>query len=245
MWLSRDPLEEDGGLNLYSSCWNDMVNAIDPDGLAAETVWDIINVGVGAAEFACSAASGNVLGMVVDGAALAYDTTATAVPFLPGGASMTVRIVRYGSKLKGAMYQAARRAGSEGNTKRVIRWLVAQGDHAHHLLPHSGPGIGGRGGARDYLIWLNKGGVGGSASFQVKKAMDDLRRRAKNAGFDLHSAENGVSLPGGFHLSSETLSLDYYRQVLDLFQNASTKAQFDAIAADLAETLMKRSGKLK
>ena len=32
-WLSRDPLNEQGGLNLYAYCSNDPVNAVDPLGL--------------------------------------------------------------------------------------------------------------------------------------------------------------------------------------------------------------------
>jgi RHS repeat-associated protein len=31
-WLNRDPIEEDGGLNLYAFCGNDGVNAVDPLG---------------------------------------------------------------------------------------------------------------------------------------------------------------------------------------------------------------------
>ncbi|MDD5263076.1 MAG: hypothetical protein PHD76_14630 [Methylacidiphilales bacterium] len=31
-WLSRDPIEERGGINLYGYCQNDSVNYVDPDG---------------------------------------------------------------------------------------------------------------------------------------------------------------------------------------------------------------------
>jgi hypothetical protein len=33
LWLNRDPLEEEGSLNLYAYCHNDGVNFFDPDGL--------------------------------------------------------------------------------------------------------------------------------------------------------------------------------------------------------------------
>lgn len=31
-WLNRDPIEEDGGLNLYGFCWNNPISRIDPNG---------------------------------------------------------------------------------------------------------------------------------------------------------------------------------------------------------------------
>jgi len=38
-WLSRDPIEEEGGLNLYGYVENNPVNAIDPDGLLTVNIW--------------------------------------------------------------------------------------------------------------------------------------------------------------------------------------------------------------
>jgi RHS repeat-associated protein len=35
-WLSRDPLQEEGGVNLYAFCGNDPVNGVDPLGLESE-----------------------------------------------------------------------------------------------------------------------------------------------------------------------------------------------------------------
>ncbi|MBR4171119.1 MAG: RHS repeat-associated core domain-containing protein [Kiritimatiellae bacterium] len=32
-WMSRDPIEENGGLNLYAICGNDAVNGVDPQGM--------------------------------------------------------------------------------------------------------------------------------------------------------------------------------------------------------------------
>lgn len=43
-WISRDSLEEEGGMNLYAYCWNDSLNWIDPDGEIA--IWGFV-VGVG------------------------------------------------------------------------------------------------------------------------------------------------------------------------------------------------------
>jgi RHS repeat-associated protein len=41
-WLNRDPLEEEGGLNLYAFCGNDPVNAVDPTGLFWGETWDCV-----------------------------------------------------------------------------------------------------------------------------------------------------------------------------------------------------------
>jgi RHS repeat-associated protein len=37
-WLSRDPIKEKGGLNLYEYCNDDGINSIDPQGLASTTI---------------------------------------------------------------------------------------------------------------------------------------------------------------------------------------------------------------
>ena len=39
-WLSRDPIGEDGGVNLYAMCGNDLANAIDPYGRSVFFVGD-------------------------------------------------------------------------------------------------------------------------------------------------------------------------------------------------------------
>ena len=52
-WLSRDPIEEDGGLNLYAYCGNDLVNKVDVIGerpLKTYEGWTIVN-GLNDAEF--------------------------------------------------------------------------------------------------------------------------------------------------------------------------------------------------
>ena len=38
-WLSRDPLAENGGVNLYTFCGNDPVNGVDGLGLVGESLW--------------------------------------------------------------------------------------------------------------------------------------------------------------------------------------------------------------
>ena len=40
VWVSRDPLGEEGGLNMYSYCFNNFTNAIDPLGLDTLSLFD-------------------------------------------------------------------------------------------------------------------------------------------------------------------------------------------------------------
>jgi RHS repeat-associated protein len=45
-WLSRDPIEEKGGLNVYSYVFNDPINAMDPDGRSALVIAACLGIGV-------------------------------------------------------------------------------------------------------------------------------------------------------------------------------------------------------
>lgn len=80
-WISRDPLGEDGGLNLYAFCNNDPVNTFDPNGcIPLDTVWDLANV---------------VYDICVgDDVALAADSAALFVPYLPAGATKLAKAAR-------------------------------------------------------------------------------------------------------------------------------------------------------
>lgn len=71
-WLNRDPLGEDGGLNLYVFCENDPINKYDPNGcIPLDTVWDLGNI---------------VYDICVgDDRALKVDTAALIVPYAPAG----------------------------------------------------------------------------------------------------------------------------------------------------------------
>ena len=80
-WISRDPLGEDGGMNLYAFCDNDPVNKFDPNGcIPLDTVWDI----------------GNIIYdiCVGDDVALAADTAALLVPYVPAGATKLTKAAR-------------------------------------------------------------------------------------------------------------------------------------------------------
>ena len=80
-WISRDPLGEDGGMNLYAFCDNDPVNKFDPNGcIPLDTVWDI----------------GNIIYdiCVGDDVALAADTAALMLPYVPAGSTKLVKAAR-------------------------------------------------------------------------------------------------------------------------------------------------------
>ena len=80
-WLNRDPIGEDGGVNLYAFCDNDPVNTFDPNGcIPLDTVWDLANV---------------IYDICVgDYVALAADTSALVVPYVPAGATKLVKAAR-------------------------------------------------------------------------------------------------------------------------------------------------------
>jgi len=235
-FTNHDPLEElgfvlltttayvglDGGPNLYGFARNDSLNYYDVSGLAIETAWDAFNVGTGAVSFGCNVAAGNVIGALVDGVGLVYDATATAVPGLPGGAQTVIQVYR-SSKLARSMYRFLE---ANQNAKNVYRYAVRQGvDQGHHIIPRAGSPIS----------WTDKA---------LRKQMDQLRKRANKAGFDIDGAENGVALPANFHQTATT-GQEYYRRVLNFFQDANTREQFIERSSRLADDLLKESGKIK
>jgi RHS repeat-associated protein len=80
-WLSRDPLEEEGGLLLYGFVYNDPINQVDPDGeIPLDTIWDIGNIIYDIA--------------VGDDLSLAADVAALMIPYVPAGATKLVKAAK-------------------------------------------------------------------------------------------------------------------------------------------------------
>ena len=75
--------------------------------------------------------------------------------------------------------------------------------------------------------------------------MDALRRKLDRAGIDINlDLSNLVSLDRDFH-ASRTFGESYYREVLDIFEGASSSSAFRSRMDDLAQTLLQESGKVK
>ena len=93
-FISQDPSGFEGGLNWYLYANGNPFTYIDQNGEFAETVWDIMSFSIGAASFAYNLSAGNYGEAIFDAIGIAYDTIATLIPFLPGGASAALKAGR-------------------------------------------------------------------------------------------------------------------------------------------------------
>ncbi|MCD4781807.1 MAG: AHH domain-containing protein, partial [Candidatus Omnitrophica bacterium] len=181
-WLSRDPIREEGfltltssayydvaDLNLYAFVLNNSINYFDEYGLAAEIAWDLFNVGTGILSLACNISSGNVIGAVIDVGGLAIDITATAVPFVPGGASAGIKSIRLAKATRGLAKAMQAQARAAKNSSKLVRFVLTKWDEAHHIV-----------------------------AITAKKA-EFARKKLKQLGIDINDVSNGVSLPKGSH----------------------------------------------
>ena len=138
-FISRDPAGMPDGVNRYAYVGNDPVNYTDPSGLALETAWDAFNVGLGAVSLVNNVRQGNWGWAAVDTVGLVYDSVATAVPFLPAGASAGLKAYRAGNsvvnstqvgldvaKVANVANQAARTANTAGNAAQAGKAIHTQ-----------------------------------------------------------------------------------------------------------------------
>ncbi len=75
---------------------------VDPDGRVAETVVDVISIGVGVVSLKQNLDEGNTGAAIIDGVGIALDVVAAAVPFVPGGAGLGIKALRAGDELVGS-----------------------------------------------------------------------------------------------------------------------------------------------
>ena len=85
---------------------------MDPTGNVLETLWDLANIGIGVYSLVDDVSKGNYGEAALDAGGVAVDVVATAVPFLPGGASTAIKAARIANKLDNAAdgIKAARNA---------------------------------------------------------------------------------------------------------------------------------------
>ena len=118
-------------LNRYAYCRNNPMIYVDPDGHAADTVWDLVNIGMGIASFAYNVKTGNVSGAIVDAVGIVGDSAAAVVPFLPGGVATGIKAYRAADTAADAL-KAARKGGAavEQTAKAGSKVALAGGNAA-------------------------------------------------------------------------------------------------------------------
>jgi len=137
--------------NGYSYTLNNPLRYVDPDGEAAETLWDAANVAMGVASLVSNVKAGNAGAAVLDAVGVVVDSAAAAVPFVPGGAGAIIKGVRAvdkaadavqaadkvadAGKLAGNMMDAANATGDVASSAKVARGgesAAARGGRAAH-----------------------------------------------------------------------------------------------------------------
>ncbi|MEW6120405.1 MAG: hypothetical protein AB1593_09985, partial [Pseudomonadota bacterium] len=93
-------------LNRYAYANNNPYKFTDPDGQAAETVIDVVSLGLSINAYRQDPG-------FVNGLAVAYDGFATAIPFLPGGIGIIRQAASKGETLTQVVKQAADRGAAK------------------------------------------------------------------------------------------------------------------------------------
>ncbi|HPO17222.1 MAG TPA: RHS repeat-associated core domain-containing protein [Candidatus Hydrogenedentes bacterium] len=94
-FLIPDPVYDPANLgNPYTYVGNNPGAFVDPYGDLADYVWDAASIGLGAASFGYNISQGSYLSAVVDAVGIGLDVAAFAIPILPGGAGVGLKVYR-------------------------------------------------------------------------------------------------------------------------------------------------------
>ena len=102
LWISTDAKQEENlNVSTYIYTFNNPIKYQDPDGnLPIETIWDATNLSLGINSFIGNIKKGSLGAALVDGVGIIADAAATALPYIPGGASSAKHIVQVKQRLK-------------------------------------------------------------------------------------------------------------------------------------------------
>jgi hypothetical protein len=92
---------------------------VDPDGEAAETVWDAANIAMGVASLVSNVKAGHTGAAALDAVGVIVDVAAAAVPFVPGGAGAIIKGVRAADKAADVVQAADKVADAARAVDRI------------------------------------------------------------------------------------------------------------------------------
>ncbi len=123
--------------NRYAYANNNPYRYVDPDGRAAETIFDVISFGISVEMFRRDPTIGNFLGAAVDGLAV-------AIPFMPGGVGSIRAVGKAAEAADTAVTAAKAGAHNAANASKLGKQLASQ-EGVAELLSGGGKAIAGAG----------------------------------------------------------------------------------------------------
>jgi uncharacterized protein RhaS with RHS repeats len=164
-WPNRDPIEEEGGYNLYGFVDNTPITDTDVLGnIPLDTVWDLGNVIYDIA--------------VGDYVSLSVDVAALCIPYVPAGASKVTKATKLVKVAK--VDDVISITSKVDNVKVTYKYLPTSAYKFKHTLPYS---------AKSGKWWLKTAGKNAPSKFkpgwgddQIKTAIEAALKEAKKQG---------------------------------------------------------------
>lgn len=176
-FLQTDPVGTVDGLNQYAYVGNNPVNRTDPSGAIAETAWDVFNLAIGGASLAYNLSNGHYGWAAVDAIGLTYDGIATAIPFLPAGASAGLKAYRGGRSVANSIAvgsdvaKVSKAADTIAKGASTTERAMTEGTRIHRAVDDAVNlsssatsylrGANGRTGIKPDVVWNDVAGAGG------------------------------------------------------------------------------------